>query len=373
MNVRLAATAILLSLATAGSAVAEPLTRGENPRQPSPAPAATGAATPSAGDVATVKQGLAGRAAAVAQMRAGLTTPAGARISAVAQGVGSNLVGGDLRKTIDALAAADAARPGDQKPQAPFISTVNGKASGAQVTPGAHLTIRGYGFAPNGGAPSAWLVSAQFAGPYGGKIPLNIDSADNAKIVADLPAGVTSVLDDPGATVEVATVAGPVLHSAPLQFVATRETVGWILFKTNSAAQLQPFFNPIWKPAGNTPYRYAEGENIDCPAQGAGDEIKLQGFRPGFYVSSASMVTDRTDTGDGDGFGNAGSRVVFGQYALQITSGSVYASWAVWRSHRSPIEPIPGVTLQDPQDICLSNYSLEIYVTGPSGLTAWPD
>jgi hypothetical protein len=371
LNLRATAIAVVLGLITAAPAAAEPLSRGENPRQPSPAPAATGTAAPTDGDISKIKQGLASRATAAAQMRAGLTTPSGARISAVAQGVGSNLVGGDLRQTIDALAAADAARPGDQKPQAPFISTVNGKASGAQVTPGAHLTIRGYGFAPSGGTPSAWLVSAQFAGAYGGKIPLNIDSADNGKIVSDLPADVTSVLDDPGATVEVASVAGPVLHSAPLQFVATRETVGWILFKTNSAAQLQPFFNGVWKPAGNTPYRYAEGENIDCPAQGAGDEIKLQAFRPGFYVSSASMVTDRTDAGDGDGFGNAGSRVVFGQYALQITSGSVYASWAVWRSHRSPIEPIPGVTLQDPQDICLSNYTLEIYITGPKGLTAW--
>ena len=188
-------------------------------------------------------------------------------------------------------------------------------------------------------------------------------------------------LDDPEAILEISS-AETTTFQAPVSLIAAREPLTLTMFKVLPAPIYKVYFGD-WTPQGQVPYRFQEAEKIDCPTNGGADTIVFNSMKNGFYVSSAALLPDRVDTGDGDGFGNPGSRVVLGQYGVAITApNTVSASWGVWRSHRSPVEVGvqpdassafwgPEMILRRAHDICQSFYYLSVTIVGPKGLAPW--
>jgi hypothetical protein len=197
--------------------------------------------------------------------------------------------------------------------------------------------------------------------------------------------------DDPDAQLLVSN--GAQTFTVPIQLVAERQDVTLPIFvkvdKSSGNADVNSGRSAIgsniarvtlssdWVPFGAvTPYRHTDGTDVDCPPHAAPDIVQLNP-RNGFVATGANMLTERTDTGDGDGFGNAGGRVVFGDYRLEFTSDSrLNVYWAIWRSHRSPVRVTYGpagyqVLLHEGHDICLSNYLLSLTLTGPKGMSPW--
>ena len=188
-------------------------------------------------------------------------------------------------------------------------------------------------------------------------------------------------IDDPNA-IFLISGAETTTFQASVSLIAAREPLTVTMFKVLPAPIYKVYFGD-WKPQGQTPYRFQEAEKIDCPTNGGADTIVFDSMKNGFYVSSAAILPDRVDTGDGDGFGNPGSRVVLGEYRVAITApNTVSAGWGVWRSHRSPVEVGvqpdasssfwgPEMILRRGGDICQSFYYLSVTLVGPRGLSPW--
>ena len=182
--------------------------------------------------------------------------------------------------------------------------------------------------------------------------------------------------DDPAAVIEGRTIDGATYQLLPITLVAKRAPLILPVFKGNGFQQTYKVVWGDWKPPGQVPYRFAEGESIDCPALGGADHIRFDGLKNGFVLVSAEMLSERIDTGNHDGYGNAGSRTLFGEYAVAFDgANSFWATWAVWRSHRSPIGGVSAfgaMTVARPaHDICLSSYGLSVTLLGPVDVSPW--
>lgn len=182
--------------------------------------------------------------------------------------------------------------------------------------------------------------------------------------------------DDPDAVIEVRAVDGTAYRMTGVTLVAKREPLVLQVYRASPLQTTYQVNYGDWKPQGVAPYRFTEGQSLDCPAPGGGDHVKFTGLKHGFVLASADMLTDRVDTGDGDGYGNAGGRVMLGEYGVAFdTPTSLWANWGVWRSHRSEIGMTSGmgavVDVRPAHDICLSNYYLSVTLVGPMDMTPW--
>ena len=121
-------------------------------------------------------------------------------------------------------------------------------------------------------------------------------------------------------------------------------------------------------------YRGKHGESIDCPAPG--QDTLIGPDRPGhpksilsargFALVGLNASWGRTDSGDGDGWGGAGSRTYFPGYGFSDWKGlyqeAIQVRWGVWRSHSSPKILLPG------NDFCASSYQIEVVLFGAAGV-----
>lgn len=305
------------------------------------------------------------------------------------------------------------------------ILRINGAESGFTVVDGAplNLSVRGFDLA-QGCSFTATLLSRKLPADYAAHTESQFRQFSTGAPWRELPASVTSVdaslcssvgrpvaralnapvtlkgriapnhggfPDDPDAQLLVSN--GTQTFTAPVRLVAERQDVFLPIFvkadinsgnsDLNSGRSAigtniaRVRFSADWAPFGAvTPYRHSDGTDIDCPPHAAPDVVEINPLN-GFVATDASMLTERTDAGDGDGFGNSGGRVVFGDYRLEFSGDSkLIVYWAIWRSHRSPMRATYGpdgyeVLLHQGHDICLSNYLLSMTLTGPKGMLPW--
>lgn len=140
--------------------------------------------------------------------------------------------------------------------------------------------------------------------------------------------------------------------------------------------------------------REQHGSSIDCWAPGT-DSLS---FNPpaGWEVSGIEASFGRIDSGDGDGYGNSGSRVFtpgygLGDWARVSVLGTglwtIPVQWGVWRSHRSPsvgvadfipyqITSVASFVVNIPggsgsEDVCESDYSIAVHLIGPAGVSPY--
>jgi hypothetical protein len=250
----------------------------------------------------------------------------------------------------------------------PGISSVNNKIRGYIVSPRSYLTIKGRDFGGTIGRVN--VIGSYF--PSGGTA-LRVANWRTDEIYVLVPPEIRGVVDHP-VSIQVITSAGQTFRFDDGKFVAAREE---IVVRTN-IPQMISFESPRgWVSAmSNEGFvnRYKSGESVDCPAPG---QDRLRG--PDRYAYSRSIFAGRgfvlvglnaswgrTDSGNGDGWGNAGSRTFFPGYGFSDWYGQdqeiIDVSWGVWRSHMSPEIFLSGY------DICSSSYQIEVVLSGPAGV-----
>ena len=238
------------------------------------------------------------------------------------------------------------------------IIQVNGKNSAVTVTPGGSLAISGRGFGAETGLVTVIVEHGM------NRISLPIGAWQDDAIYATLPAGIRNLQDQP-AKLQVISHAGKVYELDDVKFFATREEV----LLTSRLTQLYHLVEGGSWPA----YSDDQGEvsrgtldqgSVDC--RPAGTDTLVFAPANGFEVSGVVMWHGRTDTGDGDSFGNAGSRVFFPGYSIgEWTQDALKINWGVWRDYSSPMAA--GVVAAS--EFCLSNYRVAVSVVGPAGVS----
>ncbi len=92
----------------------------------------------------------------------------------------------------------------------------------------------------------------------------------------------------------------------------------------------------------------------------------------GFVVTGLGAHFGRTDSGEGDQWGDAGSRTFLPGYGFSNWYGEkgnkIDLHWGTWRSHSS--SSFGG--LSGPYDWCVSSYQIEVSVQGPLGVPFRP-
>ena len=188
------------------------------------------------------------------------------------------------------------------------IIQVNGKNSAVTVTPGGSLAISGRGFGAETGLVTVIVEHGM------NRISLPIGAWQDDAIYATLPAGIRNLQDQP-AKLQVISHAGKVYELDDVKFFATREEV----LLTSRLTQVYHLVEGGSWPAysddkGEVSRGSLDQGSVDC--RPAGTDTLVFAPANGFEVSGIVMWHGRTDTGDGDSFGNAGSRVFFPGYSI---------------------------------------------------------
>ncbi len=238
------------------------------------------------------------------------------------------------------------------------ILQVNRRERGWHVTPGGFLTIDGQGFGDTMG-------EVKIFGPLLGA-PLAANPVDWKKeqIYAQLPFGIRGVVDQ-DVQLQVVTAARKTHRFDGGRFIATR---GEEFVVTTGIHRLIRQSSGGWSAPmddNGRVDRWTAGTNIDCPKPSF-DNLRALDPGRGFVVTGLSAHFGRTDSGEGDQDGMAGSRTFFPGYAFGPWAGNdIHITWGVWRSHTSP--SFGGVL--DGVDVCRSDYQIEVSVQGPLGVT----
>jgi hypothetical protein len=249
----------------------------------------------------------------------------------------------------------------------PGIYSVNGKKSGFILSPGTALVIKGAGFGKNKGL-------TVMRGLPRGDVELSVMDWRDNEIYAQLPATPSTMSGLPDGAVSV------VLYAQNNQqyllgggtFYANRADV--IVSDYNAARLIGIQFDPN-APApfpGAVPmYDHRESWDFgDDPSKlntcwsPGGDYLTTHDPGRGFVVTGLTFAWGRNDTGDGDGFGDAGSRVFTPGYSLGDWNGDTLpVHFGVWRSHHSPYLWVPSI------DFCMTEYIVtSVTLTGPAGI-----
>ena len=241
------------------------------------------------------------------------------------------------------------------------IFAVNGRVVNIAFTPGGKVILWGAGF-------GATASGVRIAGGALDRNPvwLQVERWAPDEIDAVIPSSTRGVLDEPKAVVEVRTSAGATYRFEGVSFVAARESITVTDDATINAYTSVSYGHP-WAPSHmQFPLvdREAYGGSIDCMAPGS-DGLEFRNLR-GFVVTHVTLVHDRTDSGDDDENGDAGSRVFtqgygFGSWYRNV----VEVKWGVFRSH--------STHSHDPyqwHDHCASTYKItSLTMFGPAGVT----
>lgn len=238
------------------------------------------------------------------------------------------------------------------------ILQVNRRERGWHVTPGGFLTVDGQGF---GNTIGEVKIFGQFPG---GPLALNPVDWRSDQIYAQLPLGVRGVLDQ-DVQLQVVTAARKTHRLDGGRFIATRGPE--FVVTTGIRRLVKQRSGSVWNAAmGDTGRvdRLQGGHDIDCPKPSR-DYLETLDPGRGFVVTGLDAHFGRTDSGDGDQRGDAGSRTFFPGYSFGAWNGDqISINWGVWRSHSSPT--LGG--LSDGYDWCESNYQLEVSLQGPLGV-----
>jgi hypothetical protein len=252
----------------------------------------------------------------------------------------------------------------------PGISSVNNKIRGYIVSPRSYLTIKGLEFGDAVGNVN--VIGAHFPG---GGIGLRIVDWRKDEIYVLVPPEIRGVVDH-DVSMQVITRSNKTFRLGDGKFIAAREE---IVVPSNLTQIIDFRSATVWPGAMNNlgiVYRWKTGESINCPLPGKDSLISLpdvKGADPkrfflgrGFVVVGLNASWGRTDAGNGDGWGYAGSRTFTPGYGFSDWYGDnqerIDVSWGVWRSHRSPDVLLSGF------DDCQSMYQLAVVLSGPAGV-----
>lgn len=241
-----------------------------------------------------------------------------------------------------------------QRPQ-PGIYEVNGKMKNFVLSPGKPLSIGGFGLGTSMGQANA---IGQFPS---GAVSLRIVDWHDDQVDALFPPDVRGVPDQP-ITVQVVTPAGKIFKLDGGKFYATREDVT-LTHGIPRVVRLAAGGRSASMSDDGTVYRTDYGESINCFPPSA-DTLTAVDPGKGFVVTGLGATWGRTDSGDGDYNGDAGSRTFFPGYGFGEWSGdSIRVNWGVWRSHTSPYGMLSG------WDSCVSSYQIAVSLSGPAGVS----
>lgn len=239
------------------------------------------------------------------------------------------------------------------RPQ-PGIWEVNGRPKNFVLSPGKPVTLTGLGF---GGTMGQANAIGQFPG---GALSLRVVDWHDDQVDAMVAPDVTGVPDQP-VVVQIVTGAGKVFKLDGGRFYASRQEIT-LTTGIPRMVRLAAGGPPTTMSDNGDVFRMSSGDSINCFAAGA-DTLTTVDPGRGFVVTGLSATWGRTDSGDGDYMGDAGSRTFSPGYGFGDWSGdSIRVSWGVWRSHSSPYGMLSGY------DECTSEYQIAVTVSGPAGV-----
>lgn len=250
----------------------------------------------------------------------------------------------------------------------PGIWFVNNRDKNFVLTPGGYITISGKGFGDTLGQVNG------FGAADGRRLTYQVLDWHDDQIYAALPIGVRGMADQ-GAKLQVVTSGQKTFLISTGRFYATREEIT----VTNDVTRvLVRAFAPQWTTTMSSAGRMDRmtfGPDIDCP--GTGQDTLYFRAPPTWQVSGITYWVGRTDSGNGDGQGNGGSRVFTPGYSTgnwsETTSRDSNGpfqmdvlpfNWGVWRRHSSCEITLAGCQA----DECDSNYQVAVSLIGPAGV-----
>ncbi len=253
----------------------------------------------------------------------------------------------------------------------PTIATVNGQTKGTVFTPdpqGNQYTITGCMFGDQRG--QAYIYGAFAAG----QIALQIEFWNDTKIVAQMPQQITGELDQSNVTLVVVPSGASMVQKAGFKFYALRETI--LLTKipmtsvnlaqvTDTGGQPITFVLPIQRAEYNSPSSNIPGMSVEVRRfsfyvfPGGRDLFDFSKLRPGFTTENMSLnYLVLPNYGD--------SYQVDGTWNSEWVGDNIRVTWQMQHSH-SAINGGPDA------DQSLSDYGLSVWVTGPKGVSPWPN
>ncbi len=271
--------------------------------------------------------------------------------------------------------ATKVAQRDDGKSFALGIHTVNGQEEGVRLTPGAYLTVDGFGFGDTVGSLALLTSVAQ------SRLELQIVDWHDHEVYALFPPGLRGLADQ-SAKVQLITRAGKIYLLDGAEFYGTREEV---LVEKNLTRLLRLEAGQSWPDAllddTGSVWRWDGrlAEAFDCKAPGT-DRIVFLPLPKGFEVTGVVFWHGRTDSGDRDANGYQGGRTFFPGYSLgdwndegapidrfsSKAQSVLHVNWGIWREHTGPFWGT-----DNPSDFCESDYRLAVSVIGPAGVPVY--
>lgn len=239
----------------------------------------------------------------------------------------------------------------------PTIVTVNGQTKGTVFTPDPQFnlyTITGCMFGDRQG--QAYIYGAFAAG----QVSLQIEFWSDTQIVAKVVPQITGELDQNNVTLVVVPSGAPQVQKPGFKFYAMRETT--LLTKIPvSAFNYKPLLD-----AGGSPvvpiYTTPAGQGFEGrssgvyrtsvePFSGGSDLFDFKGLRPGFTTES----------------------LAFQYFMLPQIGGATYQVLGSWETEWRDDNILVRWQMQHSRQQGYSYYGLSVWVSGPRGVSPWPN
>jgi hypothetical protein len=249
----------------------------------------------------------------------------------------------------------------------PTIGTVNGQAKGTVFTPDPQFnlyTIKGCMFGDTQG-------QAYIYGPFAaGQVSLQIEFWSDTQIIAKVNPQVTGELDQSNVTLVVVPSGAPQVQKAGFKFYAVRETM--LLAKILPsvfvpAAVTDTANHPVLAQYSSPGSGYFPGRSASVVRDatsvfnGGQDFFDFSKMKPGFIAES--MVFEYWDM-------PPEQRVNFQENGVsnaEWVGDNIRVSWKMQHFHTSPFLTAPA------RDDSQSGYALNVWVSGPRGVSPWPN
>jgi hypothetical protein len=252
----------------------------------------------------------------------------------------------------------------------PTIITVNGKNTGTVFTPDPQFnkyTITGCMFGNTRG--QAYIYGA-FAT---GQVALQIENWNDTYIIAEVDPRVTGELDQNNVTLVVVPLGAREVQKTGFKFYAMRETTLLVkipMSSVNLAQVTDTGGQPVafgsqnaskYSSPGST-FPGTSGEVFRAATSvfpGGQDLFDFSKLRPGFTTESMSFYYSVLPN-DGDSY------QVNGSWNAEWVGDNIRVSWQMQHSHSASFGAAD-------EDRSLSDYGLSVWVTGPKGVSPWPN
>ena len=249
----------------------------------------------------------------------------------------------------------------------PTIITVNGQNMGTVFTPDPQFnlyTIKGCKF---GEAQGQTYIYGPFAA---GQVALQIEFWSDTQIIAKVVPQVTGELDQSNVTLVVVPSGSPQVQKPGFKFYAVRETT--LLAKISPsvfvpAAVTDAANHPVLAQYGSPGSGYFPGRSASVVRDatsvfnGGQDFFDFSKMKPGFITESMAfeyweMPLEQRVNFQENGASNA-----------EWVGDNIRVSWKMQHFHTSPFLTAPA------RDDSQSGYALTVWVTGPRGVSPWPN